>query len=115
MLFHQTAHFKFDRSLCRDINALEGFGILSDSGGSCSCFENAKVPEFQPVALPELVDDLVEEALEDLLDQDPFGLGLLGDPVHHFLLRYRMHGRPLGRSPALRSPCALLNCNVFAS
>ena len=67
---HHAADLELDRAFRGDLDAFERLGVLSRSGGSLFTLEDPEVSEFQPVTASKLVNDLVEKALNDALDDD---------------------------------------------
>src|SRR5690606_33151068 len=94
LLAHAAAGLEADGTLGWHGHALEGLGVLGGAGGAVLDLEDAEVAELDPVALPKLVHDLVEEVLEHVLHRGPLHLVLRRDAVHQDLLRDRVH-RPL--------------------
>ena len=105
-LLHQSADLELDGPLGRHLDPLHRLWVLGDAGCSRLCLEHAKVPELQTVTFAKLVNDLVEEMLNDVLHNDPLGLGLVRNSVNQLFFRYRVHGQPLsgGLSKAVNLP-----------
>ena len=97
-LSHQTTDLEFHGSLRRHVYALQRFGILRHSGGPNPAFKNAEVAKFQTVAVAEFRDDLIQELLNHLLDNGPFVVRPLCDPINQVLFGDRGHTVPLNKS-----------------
>lgn len=89
---HDATDFEFDGTLFRYLDPLEGLWILRDAGGADLALEDAEVPEFQTVALPEFVDDLIQKVLNDALDVDTFVARSVGDSIDQLFFGHGSHG-----------------------
>ena len=100
-LFHESADLELHGPFRRDVDALEGLGVLRGPRGATFGLEDAEVAELQPVAPAEFFDDLIEERLDDLLDHDALLVRLVGDAIDQLFLGYCMHEKALSRVSGL--------------
>jgi hypothetical protein len=93
-LLEYSTHFEFDDAFGGHSEPLKGFGVLSGMGGTGVAFEDAEIPEFEPIAFGEFADDFIQEGLNDPFDHDVFGLRDLGNPIDELLLGNGCHRLP---------------------
>src|SRR5437899_2081614 len=67
-LLHEAANLELDGSLLGYVDRFQSLGVLRFARSADLGLENAEVAELQAVASAQLADDLVEEALDNLLD-----------------------------------------------
>lgn len=90
---HDAADLELYGSLLWNLDALERLGIL---GGACRtdlALKHAEVTEFQAVAATQLIDDVIQKALNNALHHDTLLAGLIRKSVNQVLLGDRVHGK----------------------
>ena len=86
---HDAACLESDHVLGRNRDLLQRPWILCHAGGALAHLEDPKVTEFESIAVDELIDDGIEEALQDIT-HDHLGLArILSDSIHQLALRDR--------------------------
>ena len=86
-LLHEPSDFELHRSLFRDSDRLEGFGILRLSRLANFGFEYTKVSKFESVAPTQFIYDFVKKLLDDLLDLNSPMPGGFGNTIDQLFLR----------------------------
>src|SRR5210317_275858 len=73
--FQETAHFKFNTSFRRYLNAFKCFGVLSNPCCTGTRLKNTEIAKLQTIVGGELIDNLIKELLDDTLNDHPLCLG----------------------------------------
>ena len=69
-LLHRATHLELDRALLGHLDRGQGLGVLRGACTALLHFEDAEITKFEPVALAQFDDDVVEKSLDDFLDRD---------------------------------------------
>ena len=91
--FHQSPYFEINHGFWRHGHRRARARIACDALALVDGVEDSEFPEFQPVPLSQLVDDLIQELLNDLFGDVLFVPGGLSYPSDQFALS-RGHGSP---------------------
>ena len=90
-LFQYSASLEFHGVFGRHRDALLVSGVHRDARGAAYRLKNSELAKFQPISLPDLLGNFLQNPPKNILHHVSFYLGLPGDLVHDlFFVTVRM-------------------------